>query len=178
MSAETMNTGEDGMAPEGFLARVEQADGERLPRGNDGIPAARVEVSALIGLMEALRDGPGLPFDMLIDVCSVDEYEASPRFDVIYHLRSLATGNMVRIKCFAEGDPPTVPSVTGVYPTADWHEREAYDMMGILFEGHPDLKRILMPIEYEGYPLRKDFPLEGIEPDRLYKRLYPDESSA
>ena len=125
-------------------------------------------------MMESLKQGPGLIFEMLTDLCSVDEYESRPRFDVVYHLRSIKTGAMVRIKVYAEGDPPTVPSLVEVYPTADWHEREVYDMMGIRFDGHPDLKRILMPLEYEGHPLRKDFPLEGIAPDRLYRRLYPE----
>ena len=160
--------------PDGFLERLEKAQGELLPSSTDGITSGRVRAENLLEMMESLRDGPGLRFEILIDVCSVDEFTTRPRFDVIYHLRSLETGALVRIKAFAEGDPPSIPSVTGIYPTANWHEREAYDMMGIHFEGHPDLKRILMPLEYEGYPLRKDFPREGIEPDRLYKRLYPD----
>jgi NADH-quinone oxidoreductase subunit C len=157
-----------------FPERVEAHGGEMLPSTQDGLPAARIPAANLVAFMEAMKGGEGLRFDMLTDVCSVDEEERTPRFDVIYHLRHLESGTLVRIKVFAEGDPPTVPSVTGVYGTADWHEREAYDMMGIRFDGHPDLKRILMPLEYEGYPLRKDFPREGIEPERLYKRQYPD----
>ena len=160
--------------PEGFSQRVDAHGGELLPFTQDAIAAARIPAAAIIDFMESMKSGEGLRFDMLIDLCSVDELESTPRFDVIYHLRNLESGTLVRIKVFAMSDPPAVPSVTGVYPTADWHEREAYDMMGILFEGHPDLKRILMPLEYEGHPLRKDFPREGIEPDRLYKRQYPD----
>jgi len=95
---------------------------------------------------------------------------------VIYHLSCLETGELVRIRVFAQGEKHEVPSVTSVYGTANWHEREAYDMMGITFAGHPDLKRILMPLEYEYYPLRKNFPLEGIEPERLFKDRFPDES--
>jgi NADH-quinone oxidoreductase subunit C len=160
--------------PEGFAERVEKAGGTLLPAARDEIAAARVEAERIPDLMRSLKEGEGLVFDMLIDVCSVDEFPATPRFDVIYHLRHLESGTLVRIKAFARGEPPTVPSVTAIYPTADWHEREAYDMMGIVFEGHPDLKRILMPLDYEHYPLRKDFPREGIEPEKLYKRQYPD----
>ena len=165
---------ENAGMPEGFRERLEEAGGTLLPSGPDGIAAGRAPASGLMALMQSLKDGPGRRFDMLIDVCSVDEYKQTPRFDVIYHLRALDTGEMVRIKTFAEGDPPTVPSVVSIYPTANWHEREAYDMMGIRFEGHPDLKRILMPLEYEWHPLRKDFPREGIEPEKLYRRLYPE----
>jgi len=157
-----------------FSQRVEAHGGELLPSMQDGIPAARIPAAKLLEFMESLKSGEGLKFDMLTDVCSVDEYEAAPRFDVIYHLRALESGTVVRIKVHAEGEPPAVPSVIPVYATANWHEREAHDMMGIHFEGHPDLKRILMPLEYEGHPLRKDFPREGIEPERLYKRQYPD----
>lgn len=157
-----------------FSQRVEAHGGEMLPSTQDAVDVARIPAGKLTDFMESMKHGEGLRFDMLTDVCSVDEYEATPRFDVIYHLRNLESGTLVRVKVFAEGDPPTVPSVTGVYPTANWHEREAYDMMGIQFSGHPDLKRILMPLEYEGHPLRKDFPREGVEPERLYKRQYPD----
>ncbi|MFH2003117.1 MAG: NADH-quinone oxidoreductase subunit C [Planctomycetota bacterium] len=169
-----MTDGQESRIPEGFAERVQSAEGELLPPAIDGIYAARIPASNLIDFMESLKEGPGLKFELLIDVCSVDEYENKPRFDVIYHLRSVVTGDMVRIKVFAQGNPPEVPSMVPLYPTANWHEREAYDMMGIRFAGHPDLKRILMPLEYEGHPLRKDFPREGIEPDRLYKQQYPD----
>ena len=114
--------------------------------------------------MASMKEGPGLVFEMLTDVCSVDEYESKPRFDVIYHLRSLETGDMARIKVHAEGDPPMVPSMVSLYPTADWHEREAFDMMGIRFEGHPNLTRILMYEEFEGHPLRKDYPIRQRQP--------------
>jgi len=160
--------------PEGWPERVNAVGGELLPPGKDGIHGARIAAGRLLDFMESLKEGQGLRFEMLADVCSVDELGGNPRFDVIYHLRAVETGTLARVKVFAEGEPPAVPSVTKIYPTADWHEREAYDMMGIRFEGHPELKRILMPLEYEWFPLRKDFPLEGIEPEKLYKRLYPD----
>jgi NADH-quinone oxidoreductase subunit C len=169
-----MTEGENARLPEGFADRVNQVGGELLAPGLDELPCARIASDRLIEFMESLKDGPGLCFEMLTDVCSVDEYDEDPRFDVIYHARSLETGDVVRIKVHAQGDPPTVPSLVDLYPTADWHEREVFDMMGIHFEGHPDLRRILMPLEYEWHPLRKDFPLEGVAPDKLYKRQYPD----
>lgn len=169
MTNENSNTN-----PEGFEDRVKAASGEMLACAADGMPVARAPADKIPDLLTSLRDGPGLKFEMLTDLCGVDEYPATPRFEMIYHLRSLTTGQMVRIKSFVTSSPFSIPSVVSIYPTADWHEREVYDMMGIEFEGHPDLKRILMPLEYEGYPLRKDFPLEGIEPDRLFRRLYPE----
>lgn len=162
--------------PEGFEDRIKAAGGEILPPAADGNASARVDADRLIEVLTALRDGPGARFDMLTDVCSVDESPAKPRFDVIYHLRCLATGEVVRLKVWAKGDNHEVPSAVPVYGTADWHEREAYDMMGIVFTGHPELKRILMPLEFEYYPLRKDFPLEGVEPEKLYKDRFPGES--
>lgn len=162
--------------PEGFEERVAAAKGDLLPTQPDRIPAARVDADALVELLAALKEGPGLRFDMLIDVFGIDEYPKSPRFDLVYHLRSMSTGEAVRIRAFAQGDDHKIPSVVDLFGTADWHEREAYDMMGIEFTGHPDLKRILMPLEYEHHPLRKDFPLEGIEPDRLFKKRFPGES--
>jgi len=164
----------DRSTPDGFVKRIEDAGGEVLPTEIDNIAAARVPADSLVDLLTSLRDGPGIAFGMLTDLCGVDEYKSSPRFDVVYHLRSLESGVMVRIKSFAVGDPPVIPSVVSVFSTADWHEREVFDMLGIQFDGHPDLKRILMPLEYEEFPLRKDFPLEGIEPDRLFKRQYPE----
>jgi NADH-quinone oxidoreductase subunit C len=162
--------------PIGFEERAANAGGTILPPAADDIPAVRVDAENLIALITSLRDGPGARFDMLIDVFSVDEHPASPRFDVIYHLRRLETGEIVRIKAFAEGKKHEIPSVTALYPTANWHEREAYDMMGITFTGHPDPRRILMSHEFEYFPLRKDFPLEGIEPDRLFNERFPEKS--
>ena len=166
----------DTPLPDGFEERLKKVKAELLPVSKDAIPVARVEAPSLIALLESLKGGPGTRFDMLADVCAVDEYPKEPRFDVIYHLRCLETGEVVRIRVFAQGENHEVPSIVSVYGTANWHEREAFDMMGITFTGHPDLKRILMPLEYGHHPLRKDFPLEGIEPDRLFKQRFPGES--
>ncbi len=106
-----------------------------------------------------------LGFDMLLDISSVDHPERNPRFDVVYELYSLRDGAHLRLKTTADEDDPKVISVIGVWPGADWHEREVWDMMGIRFEGHPDLRRIIMWEGYPFHPLRKDFPLEGERSD-------------
>ncbi len=110
-----------------------------------------------------LRDDPDLAFDFLSDVTGVDRLqlpEASPRFEVVYHLYSLQHRRRLRLKVRVD-EGEAVPTVTGVWATANWHEREVYDMFGVSFEGHPDLRRILMPDDWEGHPLRKDYPVEA-----------------
>jgi NADH-quinone oxidoreductase subunit C len=110
--------------------------------------------------MTALRDDPRYLFEVLIDICGVD-YPARPeRFDVVYHLLSPRRNLRIRVKMTTDEDHP-VPSLVDVFPAANWFEREAYDMYGILFSGHPDLRRLLTDYGFEGYPLRKDFPLTG-----------------
>ena len=102
-----------------------------------------------------------LGFDYLVDISSLDNYGEDPRWTVIYHLRSLENGCELRLKTGVSEEKSELPTVTGVWRTADWHEREIYDMMGIRFRGHPDLRRILMWEGYPYFPLRKDFPLAG-----------------
>lgn len=102
-----------------------------------------------------------LGFDYLIDLSSVDNYGSDPRWTVVYELSGLAHGAHLRLRVDVSEEKSELPSVSGVWPTADWHEREAYDMMGIRFQGHPDLRRILMWEGYPYFPLRKDFPLAG-----------------
>jgi NADH-quinone oxidoreductase subunit C len=102
-----------------------------------------------------------LGFDYLVDISSLDNYGADPRWTVVYHLRSLANHSEFRLKTGVSEEKSELPTVTGVWHTADWHEREIYDMMGIRFHGHPDLRRILMWEGYPYFPLRKDFPLAG-----------------
>ncbi|MBP2234850.1 NADH-quinone oxidoreductase subunit C [Sinorhizobium kostiense] len=114
----------------------------------------------LIALLTFLRDDVQCGFVNLIDVCGVDYPQRPDRFDVVYHLLSPRQNIRVRVKVLTAEDEP-VPSATAVFPGADWFEREAYDMYGILFTGHPDLRRILTDYGFEGYPLRKDFPLTG-----------------
>ena len=104
-----------------------------------------------------------LGFDFLVDITSVDNYGEDPRWTIVYHLRSLATALELRICTAVSEEKSELPSVLGVWRTVNWHEREIYDMMGIRFTGHPDLRRILMWEGYPYFPLRKDFPLAGRE---------------
>ena len=116
----------------------------------------------IVDVCRFLKEDPQLQFDLLADVCGIDMYTPTKRFGVIYNLYSLKTKNRIRLKVFTEEEDPKVPTMTGVYGTANWHERETFDMFGIIFEGHPDLRRVYMPEDFEHYPLRKDFPLMGI----------------
>ena len=111
-------------------------------------------------VLRFLRDDPMTRFIQMIDLCGVDYPERGQRFEVVYHLLSLHNNTRIRIKCVI-GENETIPSVIDVYPCAEWFEREAFDMYGIIFSGHPDLRRILTDYNFEGYPLRKDFPLTG-----------------
>lgn len=123
-----------------------------------------VRAGDLVQVAKLLRDDPELAFGMLKDCCGLDDLPLGrkPRFAVVYQLYSLAKNRSVRLMVrVAEGEP--VPSLTGVWPGANWYEREAFDMYGIHFSGHPDLRRILLPDDFDGHPLRKDFPL-GDEP--------------
>ncbi len=104
-------------------------------------------------------------FDMLSDLCGADRGpEEDPRFEVIYQLFSTKHYNRLRLKVLLSEDDPTVTTVVTVWRTANWHERETYDLFGVVFEGHPDLRRILLPSDFDGYALRKDYPLRGYEP--------------
>lgn len=102
-----------------------------------------------------------LNFELLLDISSVDNYDYEPRFEVVYELYSIVDGIHLRLKTTAMENEPSVPSVCDVWPGANWHEREVWDLMGIRFEGHPDLRRIIMWEGYPYHPLRKDFPIEG-----------------
>ena len=113
-----------------------------------------------IALLTFLRDDPRCQFVSFIDICGVDYPQREQRFDVVCHLLSPKLNTRIRVK-LACGEDDTVPSATAVYQGADWFEREAYDMYGILFSGHPDLRRLLTDYGFEGFPLRKDFPLTG-----------------
>lgn len=116
----------------------------------------------IVDICRFLKEDPQLQFDFLADVCGIDMFTPSKRFGVIYNLYSLKNRNRIRLKVFTEEEDPKVPTMTGVFGTANWHERETFDMFGIIFEGHPDLRRVYMPDEFEHHPLRKDFPLMGI----------------
>ena len=107
-------------------------------------------------------------FDMLADLCGADRGpEEDPRFEVNYHLFSTKHKNRLRLKVLLTEDAPKVESVVSVWKTANWHERETYDLVGVIFENHPDLRRILLPSDFDGHALRKDYPLRGYEPYSL-----------
>ena len=119
-----------------------------------------VVADEIVPVVQFLRDDPRLDFTNLIDICGVDYPQREKRFDVVYHFLSPRQNARIRVKLQTDEETP-VPSITGVFPGADWFEREAYDFYGILFTGHPDLRRILTDYGFDGYPLRKDFPLTG-----------------
>ncbi|MGE0595195.1 MAG: NADH-quinone oxidoreductase subunit C [Hyphomonadaceae bacterium] len=107
-----------------------------------------------------LRDDPRCRFTSLIDICGVDYPERAQRFDVVYHLLSMPLNHRIRLRVLTD-EETAIPSISGIFPCADWFEREAFDMYGILFSGHPDLRRILTDYGFQGFPLRKEFPLSG-----------------
>jgi NADH-quinone oxidoreductase subunit C len=102
-----------------------------------------------------------LKFERLTSIAGVDRFPAEPRFEVVYHLQSIAGKQRIRIKARVPGDNPEIESVTSVYRAADWYERETFDLFGVKFLNHPELTRIMMPDDWEGYPLRKDYPITG-----------------
>jgi NADH-quinone oxidoreductase subunit C len=114
----------------------------------------------IVAVVTFLRDDPACQFISFVDVCGADYPSRAKRFDVVYHLLSPKKNLRIRIKVMTDEDTP-VPSITGVYPGADWFERETYDLYGVLFSGHPDLRRLLTDYGFDGHPLRKDFPLTG-----------------
>ena len=121
------------------------------------IEVGRYDIPEVIRM---LRDDPQCRFGCLIDICGVDYPERERRFDLVYHLLSPWQNRRIRVRVKTDGETP-VPSAVSVFPAANWFEREAYDLYGILFSGHPDLRRILTDYGFEGHPLRKDFPLTG-----------------
>jgi NADH-quinone oxidoreductase subunit C len=107
-------------------------------------------------------------FNLLADICGADRGpEEDPRFEVNYHLFSTGHHNRLRLKVLLSEDAPNVETVTGIWKTADWHERETFDLFGVIFDNHPDLRRILLPSDFDGHALRKDYPLRGYEPYSL-----------
>ena len=120
-----------------------------------------LEPSSIREACALLRDYPEVPFNFLSDITCVDWYPSEPRFEVIYHLLSIAKKERVRLKVRLDGSSPVIESVITVWPGANYFEREVFDLFGIRFTGHPYLRRILMPEDWEGYPLQKDYPVEG-----------------
>ena len=135
--------------------------------GPDGIPCVSVERDAVHECLERLRDRAG--FASVTFVTAIDSHPREPRFEVAYQLLSMDHNDRVRVLCRVAGDDAHVPSCTDLWPGASFSERECFDMFGIEFDGHPDLRRLLMPQGFDHHPLRKDYPHAGIQPDRLYR---------
>jgi NADH-quinone oxidoreductase subunit C len=122
--------------------------------------------NSIVDACRFLRDEQG--FDLLADLCGADNGpEEEPRFEINYHLFSTSHHQRLRLKVLLSEDDARVTTVTQIWRTADWHERETYDMFGVVFDGHPDLRRILLPSDFDGHALRKDYPLRGYEPYSL-----------
>jgi len=133
----------------------------------DGMLTLDVALGVVPAAMQALRDR--CAFQVCTTVTAIDHFPATPRFEMTWLLQSMDNSDRIRVHTRVAGEDPVVPSVTHIWPGAAYNERECYDLFGIRFDGHADLKRILMPEAYEHHPLRKDFPHQGIEPDKLYK---------
>jgi NADH-quinone oxidoreductase subunit C len=121
----------------------------------------RIDRSAIREACALLRDGAECPFNFLSDVTCVDWSHSEPRFEVVYHLLSIPNKERVRLKVKLDGSSPVVDSVTSIWPAANFFEREVFDLFGVRFSGHPYLRRIQMPEDWEGHPLRKNYPVEG-----------------
>ncbi len=144
------------------IAHLTEVLGDALLSTSDRLAELTIEIrpDAVVRVMSTLRDDVRLKFWSLIDLCGVDYPQRAERFDVVYHLLSPTQNARIRVKLSAN-EETMVPSIISVFPNADWYEREAYDLFGIFFSGHPDLRRLLTDYGFDGHPLRKDFPLTG-----------------
>jgi NADH-quinone oxidoreductase subunit C len=147
---------------EGLIERATALFGDAILESYERVSEVTLVVrrESIVDVIRALRDDPEMRFAQLMELCGVDYPDRPERFDVNYVLLSLAKNRRIRVKVRTDEDAP-VPSVVGLFPVAGWFEREAWDMFGILFEGNPDLRRILTDYGFEGHPFRKDFPLTG-----------------
>ncbi len=143
---------------EKFGARILDTESAR------GEESARIAREDAPEMFRTLRDDPDFAFDLLADLTAVDWPERKPRFDVVYHLGSVRHSKRLRIKIGVDASDPAVPTATGIWGAADWLERECFDMFGIKFSGHPDLRRILLYDSFQGHPLRKDYPVQKRQP--------------
>jgi NADH-quinone oxidoreductase subunit C len=129
-----------------------------------------VDAGRLVDTCLALRDAPPLRFNVLVEVTAADYFPREPRFEVVYHLLSVPNRLRLRLKVRASSDA-AIPTVQGVWPAAGWLEREVWDMFGVVFDGHPDLRRLLMPEDWEGHPQRKDYPVQIRKTPQTYEPL-------
>jgi len=161
---------------------------QHLPSGTfepasaaDGMPTIYVAVGELRETLRLLRDTPELGYGFLADIVAVDYHPREPRYEVLYLLSSLgepgygSAPRRLRVKVRVSGEDPTVPTITGLWKAADWAERELWDMFGIRVDGHPDLRRILMPEDWDGHPMRRDYPVQIKQPVKTYEPLQVSE---
>jgi NADH-quinone oxidoreductase subunit C len=141
--------------------RARRPDAVREVAINRGQPLVHVERDAVTDFLAFLRDDPALRFDFLVDVTAVDHWPATPRFRVLWVMRSMTRREEIVLSCRIEEDDARVPTASGLFACAESLERECYDMFGIHFDGHPDLRRILMPEVFTDFPMRRDFPMQG-----------------
>lgn len=135
-----------------------------------------IKREGLLDVCKFLKEEPSLSFNMLLDVTAVDYLNIkNPRFEVVYHLRSLIKFHRVRVKVPLDEKDLKIPTLTGVWKSANWFEREVFDMFGVIFEGHPDLRRLLLYDEFKGHPLRKDYPIKGYQMRISMPQLQGDE---
>ena len=166
------------MTSQELLASLEKSLGEKIQNKTEfrGEATYTISPSDLREVTKLCRDE--FSFDYLIDITSIDNFGEEPRFEIVYGLYSMPRGAHLRLKLRVSEDAGAVDTVSDIWPTANWHEREIYDMMGIKFNGHPDLRRILMWDGYPFFPLRKEFPLEGLPsemPDVAFTKVTPME---
>jgi NADH-quinone oxidoreductase subunit C len=164
------------MTPQEILDSLGQAFGEKLQHRTEFRGETTYAIAASNLREIAKFCSTQLSFDYLLDITSIDNFGEEPRFEIVYHLYSMPHGAHLRLRLRVSEDLGAVDTVSDIWPTADWHEREIYDMMGIKFNGHPDLRRILMWDGYPFFPLRKDFPLAGLPsdmPDVAFTKVTP-----
>ena len=159
---------------------------QNLPHGSfepgtsaDGMPTIYVVRERLVEIMRALRDTPALNFRFLADIVAIDCLPREPRFEIVYLMADIGTGGStpkrLRVKVRVPGTDPSVPTLTGLWRMSDWAERELWDMFGIRVDGHADLRRILMPEDWEGFPQRRDYPVQIKQPVKTYEPLQVSE---
>jgi NADH-quinone oxidoreductase subunit C len=157
-----------GIVPDGSVEPAPAAD---------GMPAIYIAREHLVVVCQALRDAPSLRFAFVPDITAVDYMPREPRFEVVLHLASLGvagfgdTPKRLRAKVRVPGNDARLPTLSGVWPAMNWAEREVWDMFGIVFDGHPDLRRLLMPEDWEGFPARKDYPVQIKMTPKMYEPL-------
>ena len=157
----------------GALIEARNPDAVRGYEVANGELTVRVSVAHIVAVIEFLKTNSACGFSTLVDITAVDYPAREKRFDMVYHLLSMYQNHRIRVKC-AVRDEAIVPSIVGIHPSANWFEREVFDMYGILFSNHPDLRRLLTDYGFQGHPLRKDFPTTGyveLRYDEVAKRV-------